>query len=210
MTHTTLFTTADISKIPINALNFPADPRSQRAQAGARYELPTDNNVTKLTHETLVQIVSLENISTSKTAQLDELLALNDIESVGADRQRYAGQRIVRDVDVENDEQQTINVPNTNISQFFKLTVQDTKGNLRYAIELEKLPFLSSKNLNSGFPIQLGSKLLLKNSCESEQGVLLLTRTSVEFLGGLVPEWNQKLNERHIALLKDQLNQVEA
>lgn len=205
------FATSDISKGNVNGLMFPRDVRSQRAQVAANQLLPEDPSIKSLSQEILVQIVSLENISTSKRDQLDELLIQHDIESVGADRHRFAGQTLVRNVDVEGDQQQD-NVNNTgysNINYFFKLTLQDTSGKLAFGLEIEKLSFLSSKNLKSGFPIQLGSKLLLKKNCEIEEGVILLNRSNVDFLGGLVPEWNNKLSERHIVLLQDQLNNIQ-
>jgi hypothetical protein len=166
---------------------------------------------THLAQETLLQIASLENISLSKQIQLDELMAQRDIESVGADRQRYAGQRVVRAVDVEGDGQNQPQEQQTdtgNANNWFKLTLQDTRGQLCYAVECEKLPFLTAKNLKSGFPIQLGSKVLVKEGCPVEEGVLLLNKDCVEFLGGIVPEWNIALAERHVEFLKDQIRQL--
>lgn len=209
MTQLTRYLIADLAHTAPNSLDFPSDEKSQRALLASRNKV--DPKSDKITRETLFQIVKLENISQSKMAKLDELLAADDMDAVGADRLRGRQPRIIRNINVEDqandnepqDQLQTV----SNQNNMFKLLLQDCHDNLIYGVELEKLPFLSGKNYKSGFPIQLGSKLLINNA-DIIGGVLLLKPSNVEFLSGMVQSWNIDLNKRHIADLKEGLERL--
>lgn len=208
------YLTKDIARTPQGSLSFSSDPKSQRALAGSR--VTYDPDVAHVERDTLFQIVFLENVSHSIQDQYDELMSSYDVEGVGADRLKYTRQRVVRQINVEGDEQgnpqeQEVKQGNTinNSNATFKLTLQDTSGNVAYGIELGKLSFLSGKNFSSGFPIQLGTKLLVKAGTKLFKGVLLLNQDNVEFLGGLVPEWNQDLQQKHMTYLKKRIEAVD-
>lgn len=209
MTQLTRYLTADLANTAPNSLDFPGDEKSQRALRASKNKV--DPNTDKITKETLFQIVKLENISQSKLAKLDDLLAADDMDAVGADRLRGRQPRIIRNINVDdqvNDngqQDQIYTVSNQN--DMFKLLLQDCFGNLVYGIELEKLPFLTGKNYKSGFPIQLGSKLMINNA-EIVGGVIFLKPSNVEFLSGMVQPWNIDLNKRHIADLKEGLEKI--
>lgn len=205
------YATADLANTSPNNLEFAQDEKSQRALKASKNSV--DPNSDRITIETLFQIVSLENISQSKVSKLDELLAADDLDAVGADRLRGRQQRIIRNVNVEEDSNTNSgNVeasPATNASNYFKITLQDCFGNLVFGIEQEKLQFLTGKNYKSGFPIQLGSKVLINNA-DIVHGVLLLKPSNTEFLSGVVQVWNLDLTKKHIHHLKNQLEKIKA
>ncbi|KAH3672903.1 hypothetical protein WICMUC_003990 [Wickerhamomyces mucosus] len=204
------YNTGDITKI--NTLIFDENPKSQRAKAASKHTV--DRNASKIIHETLFQIVGVTNISLSKSSQIDEIMSMLDSSSVGADRLKYSKNKIVRNVNVEEDNDSSTTAmanndqnDNSGISCancYFKLTLQDSSGNLIYAVEIEKLPFLSSQVFKSGLPIHLGSKLLIKGASIVE-GVIFLMQDNVEFLSGLVPEWNKDFAKRHLVFLQNEL-----
>lgn len=200
---TQIYTTADIAAVPNEQLFFPGDDKSQKALQASRNSFKSSLNRLAI----LAQIIQLENISVSKAAQLDELLVAEDIESVGADRRRFGNQheRVIRNVDVDEGGEGTAAGEKliNNATSVFKITFQDCYGELVYGIEQEKLGFLVKKNNNSGFPIQLGSKVIINPSVEVRNSVLLLKPNDVEFLGGLVPEWNKDLSKKHILHLRE-------
>jgi hypothetical protein len=187
------FLVSDITKQP----NFPATSIGQRAQRAYRSFTPDG--------ETLFQIIALQNCSKSLVDQLDELLCHEDVEGVGADRLRF-GNRLVRQMNVEEDEPTPVTTIN-NATSLFKLTLQDCDGRYIYAIEQEKLAFLTSKNIRTGFPISLGAKLLVKDA-EVVSECLLLKSQNVEYLGGVVPEWNADLAKRHASFLRSELDKL--
>jgi len=214
MTQLIRYLTADLANTAYDSLEFPGDEKSQRAQRASRNRI--DVNSDKITKETLFQIVTLENISQSKTNKLDELLANDDMDAVGADRLRGRQPRIIRNIDLEGQEnnngqndgganqQSGMAGSGSNASNYFKLTLQDCGGTLVYGIEIEKLQFLKTQNFKSGFPTQLGSKILINNA-DIVHGVLLLKPSNTEFLSGVVPAWNIDLAKKHMAYLKNEL-----
>lgn len=186
------YLTADITKHP----QFPPTPIGQRAQRA----LHAFNDPHT---ESLFQITGLENTSRSVIDQLDDLLVHEG--HVGSDRHRF---NLIRQVNAEDDDQDTgAQSTINNESCLYKLTLQDCDGKLFYAIELEKLNFLSGKNLKTGFPISLGSKLLVKGA-EQSYGCLLLMQQDVHYLGGAIHYWNHELTQRHIAHLKQKLSNI--
>lgn len=192
---------ADITKSP----TFPDNAISQRAKRAHRGYAATND-------ETLFQIISLENCSRSAADQLDELLANEEVGGVGADRLRFGNNRVVRQMDVEDDngngQEPVVTSSINNATSLFKLTLQDGEGALFYAIELDKLNFLSSKNTKHGFPIPLGAKLLVKKGVEVSHNCLLLKPQDVSYLGGVVTEWNVDLVKKHIQHLRERLQQL--
>ncbi|CCH41058.1 RecQ-mediated genome instability protein 1 [Wickerhamomyces ciferrii] len=212
MTQLTRYLIADLANTSPNRLDFPSDERSQRALKASKFTIDTDSN--KVSNEILLQIVSLDNMSQSRLTRLDDLLAADDMDAVGADRLRGRQQRIVRNVNLEDDDQggnnQQQQSTSGNHNSYYKLTLQDCFGNLIYGIEVEKLSFLTGNNQKSGFPIQLGSKILIHNNTEIISGVLLLSPSKIDYLGGMVPSWNLGLDKKHIQLLKDELEEIKA
>ncbi|KAH3682710.1 hypothetical protein WICPIJ_006316 [Wickerhamomyces pijperi] len=225
-----LFT--DITKPP---LNFKNHPKSDRAKLASQFSAPNSHsNTSKITHETLFQVVWVENISMSKAVILDELKVLNggsENSGVGADRLRFGNKRatsgaqpnpadrVIRDVVIDDEDQQQDGgnkdhhqVGNSGIQSskcFYKLTLQDSQKNLIYAIEMEKLPFLSGAVSLTGWPIHLGSKLLLKEGTDIIKGVIMLRRNDVEFIGGSVRDWNTGLEERIIKIMEDEIKNIQ-
>ncbi len=210
MTQLIRYLIADLANTSPNNLEFASDEKSQRALKASKISIDTNSN--RIVKETLFQIVTLENISQSKVSKLDELLAADDLDSVGADRLRGRQQRIIRNVNVEDQDNGGGGgaLPtSSNASNYFKLTLQDCFGNLIYGIEQEKLQFLSGKNFKSGFPIQLGSKVLIGNA-EIVHGVVLLKPSNTEFLSGMVQMWNIELPKKHMNYLKNELEKIKA
>lgn len=187
------FLASDITKQP----NFPQNAIGQRAKAAHRRYIQQG--------ETLFQITTLQNCSRSLVDQLDEILANEDAEGVGADRLRF-GNRLVREVNVEDEDANASSSIN-NTTSLYKLTLQDCEGNYIFAIEEEKLPFLAGKNMRTGFPISQGAKLLVKNPEESH-GCLMLRPDTCEYLGGGIPEWNVDLAKRHVTYLRGELDKL--
>lgn len=75
-----------------------------------------------------------------------------------------------------------------------KLLVQDATGRTAYAMELENL-----REINVGSTI--GTKLVLRN-VNVARGMLLLTPSNVEVLGGKIDAWDKKWRDERKGVLK--------
>lgn len=175
----------------------------------------------------LVQVVLVIDITRSKLSLLDAIKADPNFPqgsntNVFEGSQRVARRDIVRlpgssvsnDGDEDDHEDNTNNTNNNNNNEvsengvptttfktpakaIHKLILQDTNGMLVYAIELQKLNFLSMTT-------PLGSKLIL-NRVKFSRGVALLDPSNTTFLGGHIPHLVESTKQQLITYLKQDL-----
>jgi hypothetical protein len=133
---------------------------------------------------------------------------------------RLPGSSVSNDGDEDDDEESTNNSTNNNnknsnesaengvptttfktpAKAIHKIILQDTNGMLVYAIELQKLNFLSMTT-------PLGSKLIL-NRVKFARGVALLDSSNTIFLGGHIPHLVESTKQQLITYLKQNLEEA--
>jgi RecQ-mediated genome instability protein 1 len=138
----------------------------------------------------LVQILDIEDIGRSRWSQVEAI----EMEERG---EFTRGREIVRAVPSDEDGAdagRSATIVKTVSDGPHKLLLQDAKGRTAYAMELENL-----REINIGTSI--GTKLVLRNVSVA-RGMLLLTPSNVEVLGGKVDAWDKKWRDERKGVLK--------
>lgn len=157
---------------------------------------------------TLFQILDIRNVYKSNIVYLDELTGLVDINSSLVDRQRMkfpANSSIVNSVNIDDGDTGN-DLADFNVAgkKLFKLTLQDSFGNLCFGFEVEDLNFL--RRNGDLYPIKLGSKIIVKMGTNVCLNTIMLKNENVEFIGGEIPSLNVNLFERMLKMFKNNLS----
>ncbi|KAI1505029.1 hypothetical protein F5X99DRAFT_301365 [Biscogniauxia marginata] len=170
---------------------------------------------TSLTHDILVQVLDIDNLSKSKWEQVEELEAI-------ARGEQTRGREIIRlptgneDEDGIGDTQSVAserppapgrggggsaaanaNVNGASKSSTHRLVLQDCKGQKAYGLELRRIEKIGIGTLN------IGEKLLLKRGATVARGMVLLDPTNCVVLGGKVEAWQRAWTEGRLARLRE-------
>jgi RecQ-mediated genome instability protein 1 len=134
-----------------------------------------------------VQVLDIEDIGRSAWSQVEAI----EMEERGEFRK---GSEIIR-VTEEDETSDPMPRPGQGAAAGpHKLLLQDAKGTKVFAFEAE-----SVQGIGPGMAI--GAKMVLKG-CRVARGVLLMTKGTVEVLGGKVETWEKKWREERKAKLK--------
>ncbi|KAI1166065.1 hypothetical protein F5B18DRAFT_119718 [Nemania serpens] len=177
----------------------------------------------KLTWDIPVQVLDIENLSTSKWNQVEEIEAI-----VRGEQTR--GRKIIRlpTADEEGElavddqgTQATMNgverpgaqgrggsvaspaavaalaVSKASTSSTHRLVLQDCKGQKLYGLELKRIDRIGIGTLN------IGEKILLKRGAVLARGTLLLEPASCTILGGKIEAWQKEWVESRLARLRE-------
>ena len=179
----TNFLAGQKSSVPLAALKQTAFFRmvqtdiTQTIDRAQTAELPADiQDATirerKLDASIVVQVLDVDDIGRSRHSQLEAIQSEERGETT-------KGREIVRVVPREDGEPETVNSNGPH-----KLLLQDARGAQVYAVELVPVDGI-------GIGMNIGSKLVLSNTCVA-RGVLLLEPKTVTVLGGRIDELHQK------------------
>jgi RecQ-mediated genome instability protein 1 len=149
----------------------------------------------QLSHPIIVQVLDIEDISTSRWSQVEALEA----EERGEMTKGKQVIRVVQETDVQDgatdgSDQSQVNAsaPMKRSSGPYKLLLQDSAGNTAYAIDMKRV---EKVDMN----LKIGAKLCLDNALVG-RGLILLEPSTVEFLGGklddLYKTWKEGRKER--------------
>ncbi|CCE62339.1 hypothetical protein TPHA_0C01830 [Tetrapisispora phaffii CBS 4417] len=171
----------------------------------------------KVDRDLLFQVLMVEQISISKTAQIDDYNIKLDPKNQKVDRLRANGTAISNDVskykvitqlDMEdsdnfsNGANNNTNLSNNSLNNrkntVYKITLQAKSGDIFFAINTSPLAWVSC---------MLGSKLIIKAGTLFNRGVFVLQESSVVFLGGINRQWNDNKETKLCAYLKAKLDQ---
>lgn len=167
--------------------------------------LPSDSATKSVSHDVVFQILDITDITRSKLSVLEELEQFENPEDGYVDRQNKTVKKkltVITSVNLDNNLPPPTTYPSR--SSVYKIILQDSSGNMVYAIEKEPLSFLNSGN-SFLVPVSLGSKVIVKKNSVLQRGVLMLANRDLEFLGGKIDLWNQGYVARTVALIKRQL-----
>ncbi|ODQ65884.1 hypothetical protein NADFUDRAFT_51163 [Nadsonia fulvescens var. elongata DSM 6958] len=189
-----LYLNADLTKLPEDYQVSPRVRFADEVSAAFQGRFPTDihhRNQWQQDKNTtiLVQVINVEDISTSKYNQAERIRMETD-EGAGNDRLRGKGRPTIQNGDMnslgENNDEENgdfdfngdLGNRFTNKKAYCKLVLQDRYGTVAYGVELDKVLSIHPK-------MALGCKFILKN-VTSIRGVLLLDGSNVRFLGGCI------------------------
>lgn len=195
-------------------------------------------------HDTLVQILNIQDISTSKYHQIEAIERIEQGEEV---RGREIVRRVPGAMDDDEDDSnasnpysgstavstttvrasahtQSSNAPRKGSTGPHKLLLQDVAGSKCWAFELSRIeritimtqdPPTTGVNGASGIPrpvegMQIGCKMMLKRGTQIKRGLIMLTQSDVNVIGGKVELWDQKWRETRKARLQEELNKESA
>ncbi|KAI3325691.1 hypothetical protein HD806DRAFT_521208 [Xylariaceae sp. AK1471] len=172
----------------------------------------------KLTRDTPVQVLDIENLSKSKWEQVEELEAIARGEQTrgreiirlptGNEEDEYAvdGQTIQSTANgAERPGLQgrgglaaSANTTNTvSKASTHRLVLQDCKGQKLYGLELKRIDRIGIGTLN------IGEKIILKRGTIVARGTLLLEPTTCTILGGKIEAWQKAWVEGRLARLRE-------
>ncbi|KAL7951278.1 hypothetical protein V8C42DRAFT_303609 [Trichoderma barbatum] len=161
-----------------------------------------------LAQNTHVQVLDIENLSSSRWEQVEELEAIERGE-------RTRGRQVIRVTDEENNEADTSSSSAGQIqasragtaatttpsswgaNAVHRLVLQDGRGKRVFAVELRRI---------SGIGIgktHIGEKILLKAGAVVARGTVLLTPETCTLLGGKIDAWHEAWIEGRLARLKE-------
>lgn len=174
-------------------------------------QVDQSNTEFKLDSTMLFQILDVKDVYKSDIVYIEELRGLVDINSSLVDRQRTklpSNTRIVNSVNVdENENEEKADGESYAVGKrLFKLTLQDSFGNLCYGFEIEDLNFL--RRNGDLYPIKLGSKIIVKNGTNVCLNTMMLKNENVEFVGGEIISLNINLFERMLEIFKTNLTKT--
>ncbi|KAI5952459.1 hypothetical protein KGF54_003326 [Candida jiufengensis] len=161
-----------------------------------------------LKQASLLHIIRVENISQSKSHQIDEWKEISDPNNVSVDRLNKSN-RIIREVNLGDDNDDQFNEPRSKDASIYKLLLRDKNNNFIYAYELEPLRFLRNENTQTPVPIKLGGRLLIKPGAIVSRGVLMLDHKTCEYKGihqsdsELIKTLNDGIDNREIDILSN-------
>lgn len=163
----------------------------------------------RLTWDIPVQVLDIENLSTSKWDQVEELEAI-----VRGEQTR--GRKIIRlpTGDEEDgpaiDDQGTqatvlqsrgasaaVAAPAVSKSSTHRLVLQDCKGQKLYGLELKRIDRIGIGTLN------IGEKIILKKGAVLARGTVLLEPATCTILGGKIEAWQKDWVEGRLARLRE-------
>jgi hypothetical protein len=161
---------------------------SMSPQAATLPPLPESSTTGSISLQapTMVQIVDMKEIGTSISAQLDALEVLRE-------KQKPVERRLVRLPEENQDgdggqglatattQSEAADTSTSLTKKLLRLTVQDARGNQRYAIEQKPIPLLDI------LQTPVGAKILLDAGAAVVHGVILMKPLSVRPLGGGTP-----------------------
>lgn len=159
----------------------------------------------ELDHDIIFQIVDIKDIHKSDMAYIDELNGLVDINRSLVDKQRIThlpkNKQIINRVNIDTQDEEDTFSPSFSGKRMFKITLQDSFGNLCYAVEIEDLNFLRTNG--DLYPISLGAKIIIKKSTKICLNTIMMKNENVEFLKGSIEILNVKLFERMLDFYKN-------
>lgn len=146
----------------------------------------------------VLQVLDIEDIGRSKWSQVEAM----EMEERG---EMTKGREIIRAVPGD-DEGNGISLPATpNATASLgphKLLVQDANGQKAYAMELESIRGVS-------VAMSIGTKITLRQTSVA-RGLILLTPSNTEILGGKVDEWDKRWREQRKQRLKEMAGETES
>ena len=141
----------------------------------------------RLNHDVPVQLLSVEDIGSSKWSQIEAIERVERGEEV-------RGREIVRTVDVDNSDARggaaaAVGAAAATIPAKgpHKYVVQDAKGTKMIAFEKERIEKMGLCDRECA----IGMKVVLKNGLVVRRGVAMLERAQVNVLGGKVEAWEE-------------------
>lgn len=188
---------------------------------------------TRLNFDVPVQILDIQDISSSKWSQIE---AIERVERGEEIRGREVIRTVPGAVDDDNstteNSGQTSTARNTSLSSTtannnkkgstgpHKILLQDAAGNKVWAFELRRIDKITIINSNPPLPgtreasnpaapegMQIGCKLLLQKGCLVRRGLVMLVPENVTVMGGRIDIWDQKWREGRKAQLTQELAQ---
>ena len=196
--------TTDLRKADLTTVTIVTDdPNSLITIAFHNETWPTDKMFEQkqvtVNNPLLFQICMIENISRSKLNQTDELQILIDPRKQKVDRLSTSRdrQQLISEVNVDEDNNNEMGTDSSidpgsnhstkdvgNLNQhIYKLTLQDRKGNLFFAINLDSVPGLKT--------CLLGSKIIILPGSQFSRGMFSFTNNTVKLMYGLISQWNE-------------------
>ncbi|KAM0510934.1 hypothetical protein ACHAPE_010365 [Trichoderma viride] len=163
---------------------------------------------TKLAQNTHVQVIDIENLSSSRWEQVEELEAIERGE-------RTRGRQVIRVVAPEDgdNEADTSTTQQTQASRpaaaaaaatstgeanaVHRLVLQDRQGKRVFAVELKRINGIGINKTH------IGEKILLKAGAVVARGTVLLTPETCTLLGGKIDAWHETWIEGRLARLKE-------
>ncbi|KAF2214380.1 hypothetical protein CERZMDRAFT_95651 [Cercospora zeae-maydis SCOH1-5] len=136
-----------------------------------------------------VQVLDIEDIGRSRWSQVEAI----EMEERGEMRKGHEVIRVVADEQDNTD----MNPPANSAEKGgpHKLLLQDAKGSKAYAFEMTKI---DKVDITMG----IGAKLVLKDFTVS-RGVIMLTPSNVDVLGGKIEAWDKKWRQDRKKVLKE-------
>lgn len=160
-----------------------------------------DGKLIRINRYLLFQILIIENVSSSKQQQLDNLQIKFDPKSIRMDTLKNSKlpnkPKLISQINLDDDNNTDNSNNNSNNFNTFKLTIQGTNGDIFHAINKDNLPWNSCS---------LGAKIILKKgTIFINDDTFMFTKDQIIFLGGLIKDWNQDKDLKMIDLLKYKL-----
>lgn len=136
-------------------------------------------------------VMQIFNVSESKEKALEEWKYYQNPNRAPFERMEHVSRPIIYGVDLDSSEpeQKTRSSKAT-----YKLLLRDSFANYFYAIELEEIPFLRSRNVttNNPLPIPLGGRIILQEGSQVAEGIVLLRKHQCTYLG---PDPNSEMTK---------------
>ncbi|KAH6658004.1 hypothetical protein BKA67DRAFT_556913 [Truncatella angustata] len=166
---------------------------------------------TKLSMDTLVQVLDIDNLTKSKWEQVEELEAI-------ARGEQTRGREIIRlPTAGEEDEEGNVSSASTQAvsagsnsrsgpagsgtttpkNSTHRLVLQDCKGRKVYCLELKRIDRIGVGTMN------IGEKILLKKGTVVARGTVLLDPAMCTILGGKVEAWQKAWLDGRLARLRE-------
>lgn len=216
--------TSDLRKVDITTVtNVLEDPNSLIVKAFNNETWPTKDifqqKLITVNRPLLFQVCMIENISRSKLTQVDELQVVIDPRRQKVDRLSTSRdcQQLISEVNLDDDDDDgttsyhnnsgvgngdsnyTNNKDAGNLNQHvYKLILQDKKGNLFYAINLDPIPALKT--------CFLGSKLIILPGAKFNRGMFTFNNSTVKLMYGLIQQWNDGKLQKVTEYLQNELD----
>ncbi|KAM0456807.1 hypothetical protein ACHAPV_007098 [Trichoderma viride] len=161
---------------------------------------------TKLAQNTHVQVIDIENLSSSRWEQVEELEAIERGE-------RTRGRQVIRVVAPEDGDNEADASASTaqqtqasrpaaaatttgGANAVHRLVLQDRQGKRVFAVELRRINGIGIGKTH------IGEKILLKAGAVVARGTVLLTPETCTLLGGKIEAWHETWVEGRLARLK--------
>lgn len=209
------------------ATDFSSSLSTERGQAFSPNHLDVNTKEVSLTIDIPVQVLDIQDISTSNWSQIEAIERVERGEEI-------RGREVIRNVPgaTENDDDSALASESGNqrtqapYNQSgssrkgskgpHKLLLQDAAGTKIWAFELARIDRITIVNQNPPVPgstdlqpvegMQIGCKLILKKGTQVRRSLAMLTPSNTVVMGGKIDLWDKKWRESRKTRLAQNLN----